>query len=148
MAMTTALDQGLIRRRVFETWSIEIPETFTETFVADDGYWHGYDAFRSVSMTSLLVFDPSGEAPLEELVHAFGILEGTPVAETPSGLAGHATIGPAIEPARASQILTGVLATHGRILLVTITSDDLAWARRIWLSIRHLPELEATSLVN
>jgi hypothetical protein len=40
------------------------------------------------------------------------------------------------EPARASRALSGAVATDGRVLIVTITSDDLAWAHRIWLSIR------------
>jgi len=29
-----------------------------------------------------------------------------------------------------------VLATEGRLLLATITSDDPEWARRVWRSIR------------
>jgi hypothetical protein len=64
-------------------------------------------------------------------------LDGTPVDRLPPGLVGQAIVGDAIKPARASRMLSGMLAAPGRLLVATITSDDLDWARQIWLSIRH-----------
>ncbi|WP_310526626.1 hypothetical protein, partial [Nocardioides sp.] len=63
-------------------------------------------------------------------------LDGSPVDEVPAGLLGRATTCVAPQPAMASRLLSGLLATDGRLLLVTVTSDDLEWARRVWLSIR------------
>jgi hypothetical protein len=45
----------LVDRQVFETWAIQVPATFAETFVEDDPYWHAWDAVRSVSLTGVLV---------------------------------------------------------------------------------------------
>jgi hypothetical protein len=39
----------------------------------------------------------------------------------------------------ASKVLSGFLVAEARVLLVTITSDDLDWARDTWLSIREHP---------
>ncbi|MGH2466992.1 MAG: hypothetical protein ACRDGL_04605, partial [Candidatus Limnocylindrales bacterium] len=64
-------------------------------------------------------------------------LEGEPVPELPDGLPGWAVETDVPQPARASRALSGVLVADGRILLVTITGDDLAWARRVWSSIRY-----------
>jgi len=36
-------------------------------------------------------------------------------------------------------MLSGMLAAEGRLLIVTITSDDLDWALQVWLSIRTHP---------
>jgi len=125
-------------RRVFPAWSISVPTSFAETFVAKDGYWHAYDAHRSVSLTSVQVSDHRGPVPARMILDRFGpILEGTAIPELPPGTAGWAVQAEAIKPARASRTLSGVLVADGRVLVVTITSDDLPWARGIWSSIRY-----------
>jgi hypothetical protein len=124
-----------IRRRVFEAWSVEIPAAFAETFV-DGSYWHGYDDDRSVSMSSILLTDPNGPVSADRILRELPALEGRAIDELPPGLVGLATTGPSIHPAKASRMLTGVLAEDGRLLIVTITSDDLNWARDVWRSIR------------
>lgn len=131
-----------IVRRVYECWSIEIPLTFTETFVAEDGYWHAYDKHRSVSLTSVAVADQDGRpVSAEEIARQLPPVEGDRFDELPAGLPGWAYTMPAVQPARASRSLSGVVTTDGRLLLATITADDEDWARRTWLSIRcHGPE--------
>jgi hypothetical protein len=129
-------------RRVFEAWSIRIPETFSETFVAEDSYWHAWDEDRSVSLTSVVVTDKrrpvSAAALTRDLIQEMDA-DGTAIEDVPAGLRGRAWVAAAIPPARASMALTGLLAVDGRILLATITSDDLDWARETWLSIRSHP---------
>lgn len=125
-------------RRVFPAWSIVVPDTFAETFV-DESYWHAWDEHRSISMTSLLITDgtrPVTAAEFLEQLPEMPVMAGTPVDELPPGLLGVAVTCPSTPPARASLLLSAILATEGRALLVTITSDDLAWARRIFKSIR------------
>ena len=39
-------------------------------------------------------------------------------------------------PACVSRELAGMLFAEGRVLLVSNTADNLAWARRTWMSIR------------
>ena len=125
-----------VERRVFESWAIRIPARFTETFVASDGYWHGYDERRSVSLTSIVVTEGRHWVSAGRILRQLPPLDGSPVAEVPTGLLGRASTSAAHHPARASRILSGMLATDGRLLVVTITSDDLDWARQVWLSIR------------
>ena len=128
-------------RRVFPSWSVEIPPSFEETFVEQDMYWHAWDEARSVSLTSMTIADERGRPvsadAIEERMRP--LLSGDPVAEVPLGLIAWATTDAAPASAKASQVLQGVVATRGRVLLVTVTSDDLVWARGVWLSIRHYP---------
>jgi hypothetical protein len=133
-------------RRVFATWSIEIPAAFVETFVADDGYWHAYCEDRSISLTSIVVSDGNRVVSATELMAVGPLLPGSPVEDMPPGLRGNAVTCPSIPPARASMMLSGFLATDGRLLVVTITADDLEWARLVWLSIRTHPASD--SLIN
>jgi hypothetical protein len=129
-------------RRVFQAWSITLPESFSETFVAEESYWHAWDEHRSVSLTSVVVTDKrrpvSAAALVRDLIREMPG-DGTAIEDVPAGLQGQAWVAPAIPPARASTALTGLLAVEGRILLATITSDDLDWARETWLSIRSHP---------
>jgi hypothetical protein len=126
--------------RPFERWSIQIPAGFTETFVTEDHYWHAYEDHRSVSLTSMVVTDQRGPvAPRAILREALALLVGGPVDVVPPGLMGGAVIVDTTEPARASRALSGILAVHGRLLLVTVTSDDLDFARRVWMSIGGVP---------
>ncbi len=127
-------------RRVFPSWSIEIPASFRETFIEQDGYWHGYDAQRSVSLTSIVVSDDRHPVSAERIeCDMRPVVGGDRVDELPDGLRGWAVTASAPASARASRMLTGVVITEGRLLLATITSEDLTWARAIWLSIRLHP---------
>ena len=125
-----------VERRVFEAWSIEVPAAFAEIFVDADGYWHGYDEHRSVSLTGLAISEERDPVSASRILRQAPPLDGSPVDQVPRGLQGRAVTGEAPPPARASQFLSGLLATDGRLLLVTVTGDDLEWARRVWLSIR------------
>ena len=125
-----------IVRRVFEAWSIDVPASFAETFVAADSYWHAYDEHRSVSLTSLVVTDHGRPVSAERIARQIPSLDGSPLDVLPIGLIGCAASVATAHPARASRALSGLLATEGRLLLVTITGDNPEWARRIWLSIR------------
>jgi hypothetical protein len=131
--------QPPIVRQVFPNWSIEIPADFAETFVSGDGYWHAYCEDKSISLTSIVVSDGERLVSAAELMAVGPLLEGTPVQDMPPGIGGSAVICPSIPPARASMMLSGFLAVDGRLLVVTITSDDLDWARLVWLSIRIHP---------
>lgn len=137
MRTRTLTAEPLVARRVFGSWSIDVPESFNETFVLEDGYWHAYGEGSSVSLTSIVVTDGERLVSSAELREVFPDLPGSPVLETPASLFGRAAIEEAAGPAPASSVLQGLLAADGRLLLVTITSDDVEWARRVWLSIRH-----------
>lgn len=134
-----AQTEPTVRRWVFAAWSIQIPAAFEETFVDADGYWHGHDEHRSVSLTSLVISEGGDPVNASRILRQAPPLDGSTVDEVPPGLLGRAATGAAPQPARASQLLSGLLATDGRVLLVTVTSDDLEWARRVWLSIRSHP---------
>jgi hypothetical protein len=125
-----------IRRRVFAGWSVEIPPTFAETFVDDGSYWHSSDEVRSISFSSIVLSDAQGPVSAARIVRELPSLEGTPLEELPAGLSGQAVTCPAPQPAKAGRMLSGMLAVDGRLLIATITSDDLDWARRVWRSIR------------
>jgi hypothetical protein len=127
-----------IERRVFSAWTIAIPSSFSETFFADDGYWHAWDEHRSVSLSSLVLTEESCPAPAESIVQQFPRLDGSPLDMLPAGLLGRAAEAQAVQPARASRSLSGLLAADGRVLIVTIVSDDVEWARTTWQSIRYL----------
>jgi hypothetical protein len=128
-----------IARRVFSHWSIEIPVSFAETFVTPESYWHAWDEHRSISMTSIQVADANGPVNAKQITRELLPIQGESVDELPPGLDGWAAIANAIQPAKASRILSGILTSEGRVLIVTITTDDLGWARQSWLSIRHHP---------
>jgi hypothetical protein len=128
-----------VTRRMFAAWSIEIPGSFAETFVREDSYWHAYDAHRSVSLTSLTLTDKGRAVSPDLIARQIPVMDGEAVDALPSGLLGQAVTADAPQPARASRMFSGMLAAEGRLLIVTITSDDLDWALRIWLSIRTYP---------
>ena len=132
-------------RRVFAAWSLEVPVNFAETFIKDNGYWHAYDEHRSISLTSLTLEDERGPVSADEIcrqLRTTGELQGDgPSDELPQGLLGWSSVAPAPSSSRASRLLQGVVVTNGRVLLATITSDDLDWAVGIWRSIRWRPAL-------
>ena len=136
MESVAAPVEPTVTRRVFPLWSIRIPVSFQEAFVHGDDYWHAWDADRSVSLTSMLVTDRGRPVRARTLLRAFPPLTGDPLA-TPAGLVGWAVAAPAVQPARASHAISGVIATDGRLLLATITGDDQGWTTSTWLSIRH-----------
>ena len=124
---------------MFPSWSLEIPASFDEKFVEKGGYWHAWDDTRSVSLTSMTIADrrgrPVGAEAIQEQMRP--LLSGDPVADGPPGLLAWATTDVAPPFARASRVLHGMITVNGRVLIVTVTSDDLAWARGVWVSIRH-----------
>jgi hypothetical protein len=114
-----------------------------ETWLPEEGYWHAFDARRSVSLSSIEITDGSRPVSAAEMIEqGLPRPDGTPVEQMPAGLTGQAAIIATVPPALASRALSGVLVTEGRVLIATITTDDLDLARRIWLSIRlHTPRL-------
>ncbi len=128
-------------RQVFETWWIEVPAGFDESWVADGGYWHAWDAHRSVSVSSTVLTDDAGRpAPADEVMAALGgLLEGDPIPDVPPDLQARATVVDTDPGSRASRALAGLVVVDGRVLIATITSDDIPWATRIWQSIRYQP---------
>ncbi|MGH2455964.1 MAG: hypothetical protein ACRDHD_06880 [Candidatus Limnocylindria bacterium] len=132
-------NEPAIARRVFGAWSITIPASFAETFVDEGGYWHAYDTHRSVSLTSMVVEAEGGPVSADRILRQMGPLPGASVDSLPPGLIGYGVEDEAIQPARASRTLSGILVRDGRVLMVTITGDDTDWARRTWLSIGAHP---------
>ena len=139
MEVLDDISELAVHRRVFPSWSIDIPASFDEAFVSEGEYWHAYDDHRSVSLTSFELTEKGRPVPAMSIVRQFPPMPGSPVAELPPGLLGWAVIAEAIQPARAMMALSGMLVTDGHVVLATITSDDTAWARRIWLSVRSHP---------
>ena len=136
-AVQLAPERSVVRR-VFATWSIEIPESFEEAFVDDGSYWHAFSERRSVSLTSMQIMDGKRSVRAAEIMSKMGAeIRGEPVAEGPDGVLWRAAIQKAPKSSRASRLLSGLIASDGRVLLVTITSDELDWARRVWRSIRR-----------
>lgn len=126
-----------VTRQLFAHWSITIPVAFEETFVHGDGYWHAWDDCRSVSLTSLVIADRKKRpVPSRQILEQFPAGPGRRVA-MPTGLDGWAVIAAAEQPARASRAISGFMAVDGRVLIATVTADDLAWATGVWHSIRH-----------
>ena len=146
--MTTQQTIELVSvRRVFPRWSIDIPAEFAETYIDEDACWHAWDEARSVSLTSVLIEDEHGPVGAGEIARRLLPVEGAgPGGHTPSdgepvelppGLVGWAIAGPAVQPARASRAISGILVVDGATLIATVTANDLDWAHRTGLSIRH-----------
>lgn len=129
-----------VLRHVFPSWWISVPPEFDENFVHDDRYWHAWDDHRSVSLTSLVVTDRADDNPVPgaDLLAAMPIPDGQPV-DVPPGLQGWAVVIPVDDSPRASRAISGMIVADGRVLLVTITSDDIAWATDVWRSIEYTP---------
>jgi hypothetical protein len=125
-----------ITRRIFVAWSVDIPATFAESFVEDGSYWHAFDDERSVSLSSIVLRDALGPVTAERILLELPPLEGEPLDELPSGLMGRAAYGPAMQPAIAANALSGMVAVDGRLLIATVTGNDMEWAIRVWRSIR------------
>ena len=138
MESVAAPFEPTVVRQVFALWSIRIPASFEETFVHGDDYWHAWDADRSVSLTSIVVTDRGRPVGARELLRTLPPPAGDPIA-TPPGLEGWAVSAPAVQPAQATRVISGVIATDGRLLIATITGDDLRWTIATWLSIRRGP---------
>ena len=139
MGNIAARAEPTVVRQVFPHWSITIPTALAETFVEEDGYWHAWDARRSVSLTSLLIADRRGRpVTSSRILKRFPAVPGDPVA-MPSDLDGWAVVITQRQPARASRAISGLIAMHGRVLIATMTAEDLAWAANVWQSIRGDP---------
>lgn len=140
MNRPSATAEQTIERLVFEAWSVEVPAAFVEDFDSVDDYWHAYDEHRSVSLTSVFITEDGHPVSAARILRRMRtMLEGSPVDQMPPGLPGIAVIAAVPQPARASRVLSGLLATDGHLLVSSITSDDLEWALRVWLSIRSHP---------
>ncbi len=133
------LQHETITQRVFAAWSVAIPASFAQTFLDEDGYWHAWDAYHSVSLSSIALTDEGQPVTAEMIARELPPPDGSPVDRLPLGLLGWAVEAEAQQPAIASRMLSGMLVANGRVLVVTITSDDLEWARQTWLSIRCHP---------
>lgn len=139
MDMKLAGVEPTLVRQVLPHWSITIPAALAETFVVEDGYWHAWDDRRSVSLTSFTVADRRDRA-----VAARRILKRLPAppgerVAMPHNLRGWAVAIAAEQPARASRSISGFVAIDGRVLIATVTADDLEWATDVWRSIRAEP---------
>ncbi len=129
--------EPMVDRRVFTRWSITIPVDMDETFVASDGYWHAWEADRSISLTSMIVADRRGRpVPMREILDRMPAMEGEGM-PLPDHLDGWAVVINVPDSPRASRAISGILVLDGNLLMVTVTSDDLDWATSIWRSIRH-----------
>jgi hypothetical protein len=126
-----------IVRQVFPHWSITIPAGFDETFVEKDGYWHAWDAHRSVSLTSVVITDRRGRpVAAHRILKRFPAEPGERVA-MPPGLDGWAVVVAPPQPARASRAISGIVAIDGRVLVATVTAEDRSWAVDVWRSISN-----------
>ena len=115
MSNVAAHAESTVVRQVFAHWSITIPAAFAETFLHEDGYWHAWDDRRSVSLTSVVIADRRKRpVPAGRILERFQAGPGSPVA-MPTGLDGWAVSVAAVQPARASRAISGVIAvTSGR----------------------------------
>ena len=148
MDISTAPDAIWVQTQVFPHWSVTVPRSLTvidPDSAEDEGYWHARDEHRSVSMTSYLLVDAATLEPVPatqifDKLAAQVLPDGRSVTDQPDGLLARAVIADDIGSSVASQALQGVVAADGVALITTITSDDEAWCRRVWNSIRHLPD--------
>ena len=139
MVNIAAHAEPTVVRQVFPHWSITIPAAFAETIVDKDGYWHAWDAQRSVSLTSLLITDRRGRpVTSRRILKRFPAELGDRVA-MPADLDGWAVVTTQQQPARASRAISGLIAMRGCVLIATMTAEDLAWATGVWHSIRGDP---------
>jgi hypothetical protein len=137
MRSQPAAGEPLVVRQAFPHWSVSVPEHFDETFDYEGSYWHVWDATRSISLSSQLVTEHDRPARAKRLARQLQPpMPGTPV-PLPPGLLGWALVMPLTPPARASRAISGMLAVKGRVLIATVTADDLVWATAVWRSIRY-----------
>lgn len=148
MTTTTAPDTAWIHTQVFPSWSVTLPrslQVLDPELAEDEGYWHARDDHRSVSMTSVLIVDSATAQPIDgaaiigRLATAL-LPRGRRIKDTPAGLVSRAVYATGIGSELADHALQGVVAADGVALITTITSDDEAWCRRVWASIRHHPQ--------
>lgn len=146
---TPTWPEATVERRLFPTWSIRIPVGLEENFHTDEGYWHAWDEHRSVSATSMTLTDGGRPVRAKRILRRMRSLPGMdgPTVVPPDGLLGWAVEIQTPPGSRASRAVTGIVVVDGRLLLVTVTSDDIAWATRVWLSIRERSPLEVSSEV-
>jgi len=137
MSLLAAPFEPTTRRQVFAHWSVQIPMSLKAQFVPDAQYWHARDEHRSVSLTSMVITEHGRPASQKRILRQIQLpMEGTPVA-LPAGLEGWGREVVAEPCAIATRAVTGIIAAKGRVLIVTVTSDDVLWATSVWLSIRH-----------
>lgn len=145
MDIPTTPDAIWVHTQVFPSWSITVPRSLVviePQSEVDDQYWHARDEHRSVSMTSLRVFDASDAAPIDASLiigRVAGQLlpRGRSIKDQPEGLPARAVYAKRAGSGVAAHALQGIVAADGVVLITTITSDDEAWCRRVWTSIKH-----------
>lgn len=151
MDIPTTPDAIWVQTQVFPSWSVIVPRSLTPTdaeTAAEAGYWHARDEHRSVSFTSLIVVDASSShsIPAATIVGQVAqrvLPRGRKVTDQPQDLPSRAVFAKRAGSGVASHALQGIVAADGVVLIATITSDDEAWCRRVWSSIRHTPEVAA-----
>jgi hypothetical protein len=151
MDIPTTPDAIWVHTQVFPSWSVTVPRSLAvidPTTAVERGYWHARDEQRSVSLTSLILVDveQGDPVPASEIIDiaAGQILpRGRKVTDGPQGLLSRAVHAKGGGVGPASRRLQGLIAADGIALLVTISSDDEAWCRRVWMSVRHTPEVAA-----
>jgi len=137
MSLLAAPFEPTTRCQVFAHWSIQLPTSLRSPLVPDPQYWHARDEHRSVSLTSMVITEHGRPVSQKRIARQIQMsFEGTPVA-LPPGLEGWGREVDAEPSAIASRAVTGIIAAKGRVLIVTVTSDDVVWATSVWLSIRH-----------
>lgn len=127
--------RGWIRMSPVGGWSLEVPGSFLDT--VEGGPWIGFDAERSIRLTTLSVTGKDGsQTSADELALAAPRGE-SPIPPGHRDLRGQAILVPAGQDGHEEAALSGLLATAGDVLVVTIVhGGDDAWARRVWSSIR------------
>jgi hypothetical protein len=151
MNITTTPDTIWVHTQVFPSWTVDIPRSLIPIdprTAADESYWHARDEHRSVSISSMTLFDTAAGIPVPgslivKTVAAQVLPRGRRIKETPAGLPSRAVYAKGLGSRVAEHALQGIVAAEGVVLIATITSDDEAWCRRVWSSIRHTPELAA-----
>jgi hypothetical protein len=124
-------------RQVFPTWSVRIPLGLSESFDTEGAYWNAADSRRSVSLTSIVLTDRRGRVvPARKVLRACPPMAGKRVGPPPD-LAGWGVIIEDVESPIGSKAISGIIVADGRVLIATVTSDDLDWAASVWDSIRY-----------
>jgi hypothetical protein len=140
MSTTSSGFELHVMRHIFPSWALAIPYAFQETHETDGDYWHAWDEHRSVSLSSIRCMDGRRPVTARELIERFTREEAVPDAtgptiDPPRGIVGWGVEIDTPPDSRASRAITGFLAVDGCVAIVTITSDDLRWARMVWDSV-------------
>jgi hypothetical protein len=116
-------------------WSLDVPGSFVDT--VEGGAWIGFDAERSVRLTSLSATENDGSVPSADELAVAAPRGDSPIPPGHPDLRGQAIFVPAGQDGEEEPTLSGLVAVAGEVLIVTIVyGREEAWARRAWSSIR------------